>query len=229
MIALVIVGAGGFGREVLDVVYAINADAARYEILGVVDDRLSELGRVQLEAAGVAHLGSLDAWLQESPTHVEHVVAIGSPFTREQIVARIEGIGGRFATLVHPTAVVGSAGTLAAGTVLCAGVQVSTNVHVGAHCHLNPGAIIGHDTRLEDFVSVNPGAIVSGDVRVGARSLIGAGATILQGLTIGRGVVVGAAACVTSHVDDGLVVVGVPARPVRPIQIETPTETEPTS
>jgi sugar O-acyltransferase (sialic acid O-acetyltransferase NeuD family) len=226
MIPLVIIGAGGFGRESVDVVRAINAEEPRYDLLGVVDDRLSEANRLALESTGVPHLGGLDAWLTQRPAGAQHVVAIGDPTTREQIVAPISAQGGVFASLIHPRAVIGSSASIAHGAVICAGVQVSTNVTLGAHTHLNPGSIIGHDAILGDMVSVNPGAIVSGHVRVGDFTLIGAGATILQGLAIGSGAVVGAAACVTVDVEDHTVVIGIPARPLHSSRPTSPTDTE---
>lgn len=209
---LIIIGAGGFGRETLDVVEAINAAAEQpvWDVIGVVDDAPSERHLSRLTARGYSHLGSLAE--VKAPEKCAYIVAIGSPAVRAQIAERVDAVGGRWATLVHPTAVVGSRPSLGAGTVVCSGVLVSTNVRLGAHTHLNPGAIIGHDSELGDFVSVNPGAVVSGEVIVEERVLVGASATILQGLRVGTEAVVGASACVTRDVASGTTVVGVPAR-----------------
>ncbi len=210
---LVVIGAGGFGRETLDVVEAINnaAPVPVWNILGVVDDGPGLDNLVRLEARGIPLLGPLAEWLPRR-TETAYVVGVGTPALRRRIADRLALHGCRAATLIHPSAVIGSQCRLGAGAVICAGVQVSTNVAIGQHVHLNPSATIGHDCILEDFVSVNPAATISGDCTVRAGATIGAGAVVLQQIEIGVGATVGAAACVVRDVPKDEVVKGVPAR-----------------
>jgi sugar O-acyltransferase (sialic acid O-acetyltransferase NeuD family) len=208
-----VVGAGGFGREALDAVQAANAvpGGAPWRVLGVLDDAPSPANLARLADRQVRYLGRVADWLGTNPD-AHCVLAVGSPAARALLAARFAAAGVTPATVVHPRATLGSLVELGAGAVICAGVQVSTNVRIGAYVHLNPGAIVGHDSVLEDFVSVNPGAVVSGECRIAAKALIGAGAVVLQRLTVGAASTVGAAACVTRPVEPGVVVVGVPAR-----------------
>jgi sugar O-acyltransferase (sialic acid O-acetyltransferase NeuD family) len=210
---IVVVGAGGFGRESLDVIEAVNraSDGASWQIIGVADDAPSAASLERLAARGHRHLGPVDEVLR-SGRAAAFVVSIGAASARRSIAARFEEAGWLPATIVHPSAVVGSQTIIGAGTVICSGVQISTNVVLGRHVHLNPGSIVGHDSRLGDFVSINPGAVVSGEVDLQSSVLIGASATILQGLTVGHGATVGASACVTRSVVASTTVVGVPAR-----------------
>lgn len=209
---IIVIGAGGFGRETLDVIEAINASTRdpAWDLIGVVDDAPAEAQIERLSDRGVRLLGGIDA-NRELFDGTHYVVGIGSPSVRERIADKVDSWGARPATLVHPSAVVGTRVVMAAGSVVCAGVQISTNVRLGRHTHVNPAAIIGHDSILGDYVSVNPGAIVSGEVAISAGTLIGAGSTILQGLRVGAGAIVGASACVTKSVAPKSVVVGVPA------------------
>jgi len=216
---LVVVGGGGFGRETIDVVDAINARvlAPILHLLGVLDADPSQLNKSRLAARGVAVLATPSQWILGN-RDVEYVVGVGNPAVRRQIANQFQSAGHTATVLVHPAAGMGSGVRLAAGVIVCAGVQISTNVTVGRHGHLNPNSTIGHDSVLGDFVSVNPGAVVSGDVLIEDGVLIGAGAVILQGLTVGRGSIVGAGACVTRNVQPGATVVGVPARMTENLQ-----------
>jgi sugar O-acyltransferase (sialic acid O-acetyltransferase NeuD family) len=210
---LVVIGAGGFGREALDVVEAMNRAVATpiFDVLGVVDDSPSAVNLDRLARRGVKYLGTVDGWLADS-AEAGYVLGVGAPSARQRLDQRLAGAGLEPVTVVHPAAGTGSELRLGAGAVICAGAQVSTNVEIGRQVHLNPNVTIGHDAVLEDYVSVNPGAIVSGECRIGRGTLVGAGAVVLQGLSVGDGSLVGAAACVTRDVPPATTIKGVPAR-----------------
>ena len=207
---VVVVGASGFGRECLDVLQVMMGAGSALEVLGVVDDRPSGVNLERLAARGTPYLGTVSAWVDDGARHGVYVLGIGDPRVRRALVSRLDEVGARALTAVHPTATIGSEADLGEGVVVCAGVAISTNVRLGRHVHINPSATIGHDAVLDDFVSVNPGAIVSGEVIIGSETLLGAGATILQGLTVGARTVIGAGAVVTRGVPASVVVKGVP-------------------
>lgn len=210
---LVVIGAGGFGRETLDVVDAINraAEDAVWDVIGVVDDAPTDVNLERLQHRDVAFLGHTRVPLQW-PESVRYVVGIGSPQVRRAMADIYDGAGFRAASLVHPSATLGSDVRVGDGCVVCAGARLTTNIDLGRHVHLNPNATVGHDTSLGDFVSMNPASSVSGDCVIEDGVLIGVAGVVLNGLRVGANAVVGGAACVVRDVDRHSVVKGVPAR-----------------
>jgi sugar O-acyltransferase (sialic acid O-acetyltransferase NeuD family) len=205
-----IVGAGGFGRECLDVLEAMNRvdGADPIVFLGFLDDGDGPEANI-LSRRGASIVGPA---APPPPNPAGFVIGIGDPVVRQRIDAVFVAAGHVPITLIHPTVITGSDIEIGEGSVVCAGVSMTTNIRLGRHVHVNPLVPIGHDSRLMDFVSVNPGANIAGAVTIGRGALIGSGATILQGRTIGDGSLVGAGAVVTRDVPIAVTVIGVPAR-----------------
>jgi len=210
---LVILGAGGFAREVLDVVDAIEAAApSTFTVVGFVSERESDWNRT---IHGVPVLGGFE-WFERAPREGLHVVCgIGSPPVRKRLVARCEALGLPSATLVHPRAVRTRWVELGPGTVVTAGVVLTNDIRVGRHVHLNLNATVGHDAVLEDFVTIAPGVNVSGNVHVGEGTDLGTGSAVLQNTTIGAWSVVGAGAVVHRNLPANCTAVGVPAKVIK--------------
>ncbi|AKU16109.1 NeuD/PglB/VioB family sugar acetyltransferase [Luteipulveratus mongoliensis] len=204
---LVIIGCGGFGREVLGIVAAINARDARWSVAGYVDDGPREEDLALLKRLDVRHLGPLT---ELDSLDARAVIGIGSATARQSIDrARPQQ---QWATLIHPDTTIGQDVELSPGVVIAPGVRLSTHIRVGRHVHVDQNAAVGHDVELGDYSRLNPQACVSGNVSVGAGALIGANSTVLQGLSIGEGSTVGAGAVVVRDTGNHAVVKGVPAR-----------------
>lgn len=207
---IVIIGAGGHGREVEHLVRAINDVHLTWSVTGFADDAPDEENLRRIEVLGAPFLGSVADLLIGPPGN--YVIGIGSGAARREIDAQMSEAGWAAAVLVHPSASVGHDVELGPGTVVCAGVTATTNIRCGRHVHLNRTCAIGHDSVLEDYVTVHPLSSVSGTVHLQEGVTVGTTAAVLQNLTVGAGSVVGAGAVVVEDVPAGVTVKGVPAR-----------------
>jgi len=206
--AILVLGAGGHGKAVLDLLLASGA----YVIAGVVD-----AAPRQAAILGVPVLGDEAAAGRSFAAGVGFAhPAIGANAARLAAGARLQAIGFALPTLAHPTAVIGNGVTLAEGCAVMARVVIGPDARIGRLALINTGAIVEHDSVVEEGAHLAPGVVLTGGVRVGARAMLGAGAVVLPGLTIGADAVIGAGAAVTADVLPGARVAGVPARPVSP-------------
>ena len=209
---LIIVGAGGFGREVAWLVERINRSKATWELLGFLDDNTNLQQHV---INGYPVLGMVDDAIQYP--EASFVCAIGAAKVRQKVVSRLTAINPniKFGTLVDPSVVMSAYNQIGEGTIICAQTILTVNIHIGNHVIVNLDCTIGHHVVLEDFVTVYPSANISGDVRVGECCELGTGMQILQGKTIGSHSIVGIGSVVVWDIPEDCVAVGNPARPVK--------------
>jgi sugar O-acyltransferase (sialic acid O-acetyltransferase NeuD family) len=208
---LVIVGAGGFGRETADAVMAVNDDGPTWQLLGFADDDPALRGK---SVAGVEVLGPIDQVLQTFPD-VMMIVATGRPdnyFSRSRLVRRLNLPRQRFASLVHPAASVARRATVGAGTVLLAGVVVTAEATIGDHVAVMPATVITHDDRIGDYATLASGVRLGGSVSVGTGAYVGAGALVREELEIGSWSLIGMGSVVTESVPPAQRWFGIPAR-----------------
>lgn len=202
---IVIVGAGGMGRETAWIIEQINDIKNEWEILGFIVDDKEQKEKV---ISGYTVLGDTN-YLKTISEDIYVTVAIGNGKIRENVIKRIGNK--KFATLIHPNVNIAKTSEIGEGTIICSGAVVSIDTKIGKHCIINFNSIIAHDAILEDFVTIHVNVNISGNVKVGRYSIIGSGTSIHQKKVIGENCIIGIGSSVIKNIKDNKTALGVPA------------------
>lgn len=209
---IVIIGCGGFGREVAWLIEEINNVNREWNILGFIDDDTLNHGQI---INGYTVLGGFE-YLKEKK-NIYYVCAIGSAKSRRRIVEeKCSKYNIIPATLVHPSVLMNKKNVcIGEGSIVCASNILTVNINVGKHTLINLDCTIGHDVIIEDYVTIYPSVNISGNCKVGLCSELGTGTHIIQGKNIGKGTIIGAGTVVIRDIGDNCVAVGNPARVIK--------------
>lgn len=204
---LLVIGAGGHARVVIDV-----ARAAGFDPVAALDP--SQVGAI---CNGVEVVGSDDRAgdMFADGLHLA-VVAIGDNRLRSVIGARLGHIGFTLPPIVHPSAIVSPSATIGDGTVVMPLAIVNASAVIGMMVIVNSGAVVEHDCTIGDGAHIAPGTRLGGTVTVGARTLVGIGSVVRPEAVIGDGAIVGAGSTVIGDIAAGEIATGSPARPRAP-------------
>lgn len=211
---MAIIGAGGFGREVAWLVEDLNRRGEEWDFIGFIDD-----SKEGCTPEGYPIIGKTEDLygMREKPYLA---LAIADAGIRKRLASELKGRGFSFATLIHPSAMMSDYVRIGEGSVICAGSVITTNVVLGDFCVVNPRCFIGHDTVLQDFVSLMPGVNVAGDVWIGEGTYLGLNACVINRKRIGSWSIIGGGAAVVHDIPDKVVAVGVPARVIKNLSAE---------
>lgn len=211
---IVLIGAGGLGREMVVQLRDILADdvthgrAPRFELLGLIDDGTPDLELLQRLKA--KHLGGTEL-LSGLPTGTHYTITIGNGRVRRMLAMTADAAGLEAATLIHPDTTLGGDVEIGPGTIICPGARITSNIRIGSHVQINQNDCVGHDAVLDDFATLFPACAISGSVHVREEATIGANSVINPGVSVGIGSFVASGAAVTKDVPDHTLVAGVPA------------------
>ena len=206
---LFIAGAGGFGREVAQMV----SGSKFFSIEGFLDEDPALWGE---SVDGVPVLGGDDVLESFEPKGGDYgvVPCIGNSEIRSRIYDGATRLGYELPSIVHSRAYMAAGIQVGPATIVYPGVVAMTGCSLGCGVLVNAGVTLGHDVQVGDFSNIGPGASIAGRVVLGNGVLIGIGSTILETCAIGTDARIGAGATVISDVPSGATVVGVPARPI---------------
>lgn len=202
---LVIVGNGGFAREVEWLVERINAQSPTWDFLGFIDS--------DTKASKV--VGD-DSFVIAYPNELYVSIAIGTSAIREKLYrAYKKNPNIKFANLIDPSVMYSDRVSFGEGNIICAGTIITVDINIGSYNIVNLDCTVGHDAVIGNCVTINPSVNISGNVTLGSGSNIGTGTQIIQGIQIGKNAIVGAGAVVNRDLPDNCTAVGIPAKVIK--------------
>jgi sugar O-acyltransferase (sialic acid O-acetyltransferase NeuD family) len=205
---MLIGGAGGFARELLELILQTGYQKE----IRFFDNVNTTVQSIHDQYQVLHSFQEAEDFFKQ---HAEFVLGVGDGKLREKFYEQFLSVGGIPITIVSPFAHIGKHGIqLGKGVCIATASILTTGILLGDGCLVNLNCTIGHDVTLGDFVTLAPGVHISGNCLIGHHSTIGTGAVILPGIKIGEHAVVGAGAVVTKDVADGETVTGIPAKAV---------------
>lgn len=207
---LIIVGAGGFGREVLAAALENPAYGVEWTIGGFLDDAPDAQKQLQEKGINVPVVGSISG---HQPTEGNlYICAIGSPIDKMNVCEALVAKGAKFINLIHPTAYIGPRCKLGIGNILMYQAGLTCDATLGNFVSLNRFVSVGHDAVVGDGCTLSSYCDVTGYARLGRGVFMGSHASILPGAVVEDFATVGAGSIVIKRVSPGKTVLGVPAR-----------------
>lgn len=207
---IVIVGAGGFGREVRQYVRDTYGTDPNYFVKGFIDDSVESLDDDSGTDRILGDSGSYDIASSD-----RFVIAVGEPRARIQLAERLSARGAVFLSVVHPLAYVSHSARIGHGCVISPFASVGALAEVGDHSVLTFYASVGHDAVVGRSCALSPHAVTNGGSRLGDGVFLGAHAVVNPLQQVGDGAKIAAGAVVYRRVPANSLASGNPAK-VRP-------------
>ena len=202
---IVIIGAGGFGREVAVHIERINEAEPQWNLLGYIDEEASETPE------GYKIFGNLDHFLTMDRS-IYYFIAIANSQARERIAKRCEEAGFKAATLIYPNVRFGPLVEVGEGSYLGRDCSFMNNVKIGKHCVIQSMTVIGHDTVVGDYTSFMTDGLIGGESVIGSHCYFVLRCTMINRVKTTDRCTFGACACVVKDAMEPGTYVGIPAR-----------------
>ena len=205
---LIIIGAGGLGKEVAWIVERINKINRTWNLIGFIDDNINLQGKI---VNGYKVFGTTKDILNYKDSHF--ICAIASADIRKRIIQNYSYV--KYATIIDPSVELSNYIEIGQGSIISLNSTITVNIKIGNHVIINYDCTIGHDSIIYDYCTLYPSVNVSGKTKVKECCEIGTGTQIIQGLTIGENTIIGAGTVVIKDLPSNCTVVGVPAKIIK--------------
>lgn len=208
---MLIVGAKGFAKEVLEIIHQMN----QLENLIFFDDVNDDINGSLYEKFPILKTS------EEVSDYFRTIdnrftIGIGNPVLRKKLYDKFSSFGGIFTSTISPLASIGYYGNhIGIGSNIMTGTVITSDVHIEKGTLINLNCTIGHDSIIGKFVELSPGVHISGNCIIGDYTVLGTNACVLPKLTIGKNVIIGAGSVVTKDLPDNCVAVGIPAKIIK--------------
>ena len=202
---MVIIGAKGFAKEVLEVLHQSNYNNPIYFF-----DNVSEgIPDEQFGFTIIKSFGQLQEIYKNKP--FDFTLGLGNPLHRKTMYGKLIQIGGISKSTISPYARIGHFDNdLKEGLNIMTGVVITNSIKIGKGTLINLNCTVGHDTKIGEFVEISPGSHISGNCEIGDYTQLGTNSTVLPRIKVGKNVIVGAGSVITKNTPDNVVIVGVP-------------------
>ncbi|MFA6409748.1 MAG: NeuD/PglB/VioB family sugar acetyltransferase [Gammaproteobacteria bacterium] len=204
---LIIVGAGGFGRETLQSALQTSENNVSWVVSGFISDDLDVL---QGTNCNYPILGRVMDWQPKEDERF--IIAIGSPSDKKKAVEVLSQRRAVFTNVIHRTAVIYPSSKLGIGVICVPNVFVSDNAVIGDHVAINYGSCIGHDVSVGNYTTISSLCDVTGNVAIGESVFISSGVSIIPKVKIGDHAFICAGSTVMNDLNAHAKVLGIPAR-----------------
>jgi sugar O-acyltransferase (sialic acid O-acetyltransferase NeuD family) len=210
---IICIGATGGCADLLDLIRQINLESNEFKIMGLLDDNFLKLGGEVFDAPILGGTELIRDLLQEHNTVFTTAIGNDSNFTfRGKVIDCFKIPSNKWATLIHPTAVVSSYAQISFGVSIHANVSIGPNVSIGRHSLLLPNIVIGHDTKIFDNVIINAGTTIGGNSVINSSCYLGTGVNLRDHIKIGADTLIGMGSVVVSDCMSNSTYMGNPAK-----------------
>lgn len=203
---LVILGASGLAREVYDLANLCYGHDSEFRIKGFLSDNPSNIEQLGYPPV----LGSIDNYSVQ-PDDV-FFCGIGDVYSKKRTVEIILGKGGKFISLIHPTAIISPSSRIGTGVAVKAFCVISNNVIIEDYTYLQSSVIAGHDVHIGKYCQINSFSFFAGFTRIHDQVTVNAGARFVQNAVAEERSVIGMGSVVLKRVKTGTTVFGSPAK-----------------